>query len=73
MISQCEVRHDGLLKWYYFLFLLPHNQIKTIAKAFFNNFLTANTSFFYLCAGVSLLRPAPLELPQGGNTARVES
>ncbi|MDB4901868.1 MAG: hypothetical protein JWQ63_1149 [Mucilaginibacter sp.] len=40
---------------------------------FFNNLLTQKQTFFYICAGVSLLRPAPLELPQGGNAARVES
>jgi hypothetical protein len=39
----------------------------------FNNLLTKNQHFSYLCPGVSLLRPAPLELPQGGNAARVES
>src|SRR5690606_20289821 len=28
--------------------------------------------FFYLCRWVSLLRPAPFELPQGRNAARVK-
>jgi len=40
---------------------------------FFNNLLTAYQPFSYICGGVSLLRPAPPELPQGGNTARVGS
>src|ERR1700744_4505765 len=39
----------------------------------FNNLLTRKQRIFYICGGVSLLRPAPLELPQGGNAARVES
>jgi len=46
---------------------------KSTPYPFFNNLLTVNEPFLYICAGVSLLRPAPLELPQGGNAARVES
>jgi hypothetical protein len=52
---------------------LTENQSPNPPCAFFNNLLTQKQTFFYLCAGVSLLRPAPLELPQGGNAARVES
>jgi len=44
-----------------------------MAYPYFNNLLTANKRFFYICGGISLLRPAPLELPQGGNAARVKS
>jgi len=55
-----------------------HNCINVFIKLsvtypIFNNLLTVNKRFSYICAGVSLLRPAPLELPQGGNAARVES
>gem|GEM_PF-5859627 len=49
------------------------NQLITSRPRLFNNLLTLKQTFFYLCGGVSLLRPAPLELPQGGNAARVES
>src|ERR1700759_4925467 len=45
---------------------------KSWFRQHFNNLLTHKQTFVYLCAGVSLLRPAPLELPQGGNAARVE-
>ncbi|KQM76570.1 hypothetical protein ASE74_19080 [Pedobacter sp. Leaf216] len=41
--------------------------IKKIEKC-----ISGNNFFFYLCGRASLLRPAPFELPQGGNTARVE-
>ena len=57
----------------YFEYILILLECKSMAYPYFNNLLTANKRFFYICGGISLLRPAPLELPQGGNAARVKS
>lgn len=39
---------------------------------FYFNAINLNCIFFLLLSRASLLRPAPFELPQGGNAARVE-